>query len=506
MTPDTPTPDASPDQSPTAQPDMTPDAEPLPEPIVLEVTIAEVRNPEDANHPELGAHVVVEGVVTAVRDDETVFWLSDPAGGEFSALSVYKADLDITVSRGQRVRVDGVYEEHLFEEETEPLTQLNLTIVGGVELVQEGATVAPTVVDAALLADPVAAEPYESVLVQVDNVTITNRLMFGEFEIEGGYRIDDFLFNYNTQDLIQEGQTLPSIVGIHQFNFGSTKVAPRDIGDVFTACDIALDADCDGFANTDDNCSERYNPLQNDGDEDLVGDLCDNCPEEPNNDQANEDGDNFGDACDFDFVADVTINELRDPDLVGQPVGTNVRIENVIVTAVRDRGFWVQDASGSPYSGIAIFLLNPELTIGDVQVGSVVNVEGEFTEFRADEEDDLTLSELLVRNEAQITVTGTAALPEPIVRTVGELRDAETAEPLESMLVRIEDVTIDSERGFGEWGFVGGYRLEDLIYDFNAEGNDPVVEDGAFFNAIVGVHTYSFNRYKIMPRSAQDFE
>ena len=71
---------------------------------------------------------------------------------------------------------------------------------------------------------------------------------------------------------------------------------------------------------------------------------------------------------------------------------------------------------------------------------------------------------------------------------------------------RSTDVTIDSERGFGEWGFVGGYRLEDLIYDFNAEGNDPIVEDGATFNAITGVHSYSFNRYKIMPRSAEDFE
>ncbi len=48
-----------------------------------------------------------------------------------------------------------------------------------------------------------------------------------------------------------------------------------------------------------DNCPDDYNPEQEDGDEDQVGDVCDNCPEEANHDQADRDEDGVGDACDI---------------------------------------------------------------------------------------------------------------------------------------------------------------------------------------------------------------
>jgi hypothetical protein len=66
----------------------------------------------------------------------------------------------------------------------------------------------------------------------------------------------------------------------------------------------------DGFLDSEDNCPNTYNPLQEDGDGNGVGDACedldgdgavnawDNCPSISNSRQRDQDGDGIGDACD----------------------------------------------------------------------------------------------------------------------------------------------------------------------------------------------------------------
>jgi hypothetical protein len=66
----------------------------------------------------------------------------------------------------------------------------------------------------------------------------------------------------------------------------------------------------DGFADSEDNCPTTFNPLQEDGDDNGIGDACedldgdgavnawDNCPTISNSRQRDQDGDGIGDACD----------------------------------------------------------------------------------------------------------------------------------------------------------------------------------------------------------------
>jgi hypothetical protein len=80
-----------------------------------------------------------------------------------------------------------------------------------------------------------------------------------------------------------------------------------DLDDVGDSCDVCTDTDGDGYgdpgfpANTCalDNCPDVENPDQADPDQDSVGTACDNCPDVYNPDQADTDEDGIGDACDF---------------------------------------------------------------------------------------------------------------------------------------------------------------------------------------------------------------
>jgi hypothetical protein len=54
------------------------------------------------------------------------------------------------------------------------------------------------------------------------------------------------------------------------------------------------------YIDCDDNCQFDYNPFQEDGDSDGVGDVCDNCSSVSNPSQNDNDGDDTGDACDSD--------------------------------------------------------------------------------------------------------------------------------------------------------------------------------------------------------------
>ena len=101
----------------------------------------------------------------------------------------------------------------------------------------------------------------------------------------------------------------PSLVrgpwGHERGNCGSPAFIVSDGDGINDVCDYCPDfddrfgQDFDGdLLGNCDNCSHRYNPHQEDLDEDGVGDVCDNCLHRENPLQEDSDEDGVGDACD----------------------------------------------------------------------------------------------------------------------------------------------------------------------------------------------------------------
>ncbi len=308
------------------------------------------------------------------------------------------------------------------------------------------------------------------------------------------------------------------------------------------------DADGDGIADDSDNCPNVFNPVrwfednQADHDDDGIGDVCDSCPLGgdtcdlhssddidddgvpdgddncallPNADQADADADGKGDACDTCpepnpgvQACTTTIPAIRDPNHPDHPAeGANVAVSGVYVTGLRpdeggSRGFYIQDDTLDPFSGIFVF------TAGNspgVDVGNRVSISGVYTEY-------FGLSE--ITSPSVIIEDGGLTLPfDPVVAAPADLaNDGAMAESHESMLVTVEDVAItdpnpDSPMDYDEFEVTGGLRVDDLLTDSEQDvGLDNSCMMGDSFNAITGIHGWSFDNRKLQPRDAADVD
>jgi hypothetical protein len=79
------------------------------------------------------------------------------------------------------------------------------------------------------------------------------------------------------------------------------------------------------------------------------------------------------------------------------------------------------------------------------------------------------------------------------------------AEGYESMLLEIGAVTVvnanpDAPQDFDEFSVTGNLRIDDQIFDFD----NATYTVGTAFSKIIGIGTFSFSNYKLLPRSAAD--
>ena len=185
---------------------------------------------------------VVFAVVTAISADRKQLWIADhPIAAIYQGVFVYRGPaalaLDDSFAAGVAVQIRGYAEE--YDAGTPVDTQTE--IVATEEPLNLGFWQEPT----PLLAIPqdlaaiAAGEPYEGVLVRVDDVEAGPTLIGNRVELSGGpgntVQMDDFAYDYGT---IVEGTDFACVKGVMELDtaFDERHLLPR------SAADFALDA------------------------------------------------------------------------------------------------------------------------------------------------------------------------------------------------------------------------------------------------------------------------
>ncbi|NQV19309.1 MAG: hypothetical protein HQ534_12305, partial [Armatimonadetes bacterium] len=187
--------------------------EPIP---ITSYTIYEIQYSTTGPSPHVGELVETSGVVTAIFD--LYFFIQD-GDGAWNGIVIYPMQ---TVAIGDEIVISGLVDEYF--DKTEITDIINMTILGSADLP------APVIISTSDLA---SSEDYEGVLVQVQNVTVTNEdLGYGEWEIDDGSGpcvvgdLGDYTYVPVLNDFIY------SITGVSDYTYEAFKLEPRDDVDI----------------------------------------------------------------------------------------------------------------------------------------------------------------------------------------------------------------------------------------------------------------------------------
>ncbi len=197
------------------------------------VTIYEIQDVTEPNHPAEGTRVQINCVVTAVSANG--LWCQDPTGGPYSGISVFNGGPPeygnaMPVQLYDSITIDGTYTEYF---DASQLEDTQFTYVGA------GTPPTPELVTSmAIATGGNLAEQYEGVLVRIVTVAVTNMNPddpsdFDEFEVTGGLRIDDFVYA-DLDNTYTVGTTFSEIIGVHHYSFSNYKLLPRSAADLTT--------------------------------------------------------------------------------------------------------------------------------------------------------------------------------------------------------------------------------------------------------------------------------
>lgn len=168
-----------------------------------------------------GESVVLEDVVACsdLSSGDEGFFVQDQGGGEYSGIYVFLGDSSsLGVTIGDLLDLSGVVTEYY------DMTELSssddrITPTGGT------GTCTPAVLDST----PADWEPYECVLVTLENVEITSDPdSHGEIGTNYGINIDDWFHDMNASS----GDTFTSVTGLVLYSYDTFKLCPRASSDV----------------------------------------------------------------------------------------------------------------------------------------------------------------------------------------------------------------------------------------------------------------------------------
>jgi len=409
-------------------------------------------------------NIVVTSVVFNVASNLSGIFVADQTATEYAGVLVTWKSIEADptygydapeLGVGKVIEVVGVVSEFCGISEpyyTSCSTQVELTPfkMDKGAIIDTGDTAEPP---AAVLVDPAKvktggenAEKYQDMLVYVENVSVEdNDLGYGQFSVTGGLVVDDDLYHYT---IPMNGYEYPVLTGFIYTSYDAFKLLPRKAEDM------------------------GETPVDGDYDYELDGDK----PE------------------------DGTIAYLQFPET--QPeTGTAVTLSGVLVTTAglyvssSIDGFTIcEDECGQWQNIIAVYYkedFDPSVAPGDV-----VDLVGTFEEYCGT--GTYCSSQIKVTS---VTKTGTDTVPEPhlIANPADIATGGALAEPYQSALVKVEDVTVENnEAGYGQFAVTGGLMIDDLLFFYDL----PTV--GTTYETLAGVTHTSYNESKLIPRDAGD--
>ena len=169
--------------------------------------------------------------------------------------------------------------------------------------------------------------------------------------------------------------------------------------------------------------------------------------------------------------------------------------------------FFLQDPDNDSWSGIYVHDTSIDPDVGDkLELAGTVNEYYSFTQL----EPLTSYSVNSENNSLEIKDINTFDIYSDPDAPSSDTFCSESGEEVESMLVRISNVTVVKEANeYGEWYVDDGSgpcAIDDGTYTsplYNGDWLDP--NNGEFFDNIVGVVTYGYGRPRILPRDPNDF-
>jgi len=168
--------------------------------------------------------------------------------------------------------------------------------------------------------------------------------------------------------------------------------------------------------------------------------------------------------------------------------GTEVTIAGAVVTSIQgSSGFFIQDLGGGEYSGVYVYSGGDDL---GVSPGDVITITAETTEY-------YELTELVLNDAADVTLTGTDTV---VADIVADAKDWEVWEGCHITVPDLEATSAPDE--YGVTTLSNGLVIDDMIWFYHDEMD---VAAGDSWASITGGLAYGYGAYSLNPSSSADF-